>query len=176
MELETERVRLRELVTDDAPFILALLNDPDFHRHIGDRGIRDLAAASDYIEQGPRQSYRSHGLGLLLVERKEDRAAMGICGLIRRPQLTDVDVGYAFLPAFRRQGYALEAVRAVLDDGYHRLGLERIVAIVAPDNQSSLQLLARVGMQPVSHIMMGEQNCLLLAQLDTAITALPRQE
>lgn len=162
--IRTDRLHLRELDPSDAPFILELLNDPDFHRFIGDRGVRDLAGAEQYIQQGPRVSYGQHGFGLYLVARKSDGAKLGICGLVKRETLTHVDIGYAFLPAYRGQGYALEAVRGALKDGLERLGIDYVVAIVSPGNQSSLALLAKLGMEETARIRLGEDSdeCLLL--------------
>lgn len=97
----SERLELRELTIADAPFIVELLNDPDFHRYIGDRGIRTLQDAENYIQQGPAVSYARHGHGLYLVARRSDGAKLGICGLIKRDTLPCEDIGYAFLPAYQ---------------------------------------------------------------------------
>ena len=160
----TERLRLRELTAADAPFILELLNDDDFHLYIGDRGVRTLADAEDYIQQGPAVSYVHNGHGLYLVERKEDGAKLGICGLIKRDSLEDVDIGYAFLPAYRGQGYGIESARAALQDGRERLGIERVVAIVTPGNERSIGLLAKLGLSQGRLVKLGEdeEECLLL--------------
>ena len=64
---ETARLRIARLTTDDAPFILGLVNDPDFLRYIGDRGVRSLEDAVAYITNGPLASYARHGFGLYLV-------------------------------------------------------------------------------------------------------------
>ena len=114
----SERLLLRELSIADAPFILELLNDSDFPRYIGDRGVRTLADAEHYIQQGPAVSYARHGHGLYLVARRGDEAKIGICGLIRRDTLPCEDIGYAFLPAYRGQGYGIEAAKAALQDGH----------------------------------------------------------
>jgi RimJ/RimL family protein N-acetyltransferase len=145
--LETERLRLRELTAEDAPFILELLNDPDFIRYIADRGVRTEAQAREYIAKGPAASYAANGFGLLLVQLKHEGTPIGVCGLIRREGLEDVDVGFAFLPAYRVKGYAHEAARAVLAHGREALGLGRIVAIVSPDNERSIRLLEKLGMR-----------------------------
>jgi ribosomal-protein-alanine N-acetyltransferase len=142
--LETERLRLRELTVDDAAFIVAQLNDPDFVRHVADRGVRTTAAARDYILDGPVASYRRHGFGLHLVELKATRTPIGICGLIKRDALDDVDIGFAFLPRYRAQGFALEAARATMAFA-RTLGLARVVAIVSPRNADSIKLLDRLG-------------------------------
>lgn len=160
----SERLALRELTTVDAPFILELLNDGDFHRYIGDRGVRTLSDAEDYIQQGPAVSYAQHGHGLYLVSRREDGAKIGICGLIKRDTLPCEDIGYAFLPDYRGQGYGIEAAQAALKDGRERLGIERVIAIVTPGNERSVALLAKLGLSQGKLVKLGdsEEECLLL--------------
>jgi [ribosomal protein S5]-alanine N-acetyltransferase len=102
--LHGARLILRELDDGDAAFMLELLNDADFLRNIGDRGVRTLADAQRYIADGPVASYRQHGFGMWAVESTDGKDCMGICGLIRRAGLDDVDIGYAFLPEWRGQG------------------------------------------------------------------------
>ena len=143
--LETDRLVLRELTTDDAPFILALVNDPAWIRFIGDKGVRTLDDARSYILAGPVALYRRHRFGLWLVEAKQ-QGAIGMCGLIRRDTLDHVDIGFAFLPAYRGLGYAREAAAATLAYGRQVIGLDRIVAIADPDNASSIGLLERIGL------------------------------
>jgi RimJ/RimL family protein N-acetyltransferase len=145
--LETERLALRELTAGDAEFVLELLNDPAFIRYIADRGVRTLEQAREYILDGPVASYARNGFGLWLAVLKAGGTPAGICGLLRREGLQDVDVGYAFLPRYRGQGYAFEAAAAVLDYGRQALGLRRIVAIVSPDNARSIRLLEKLGLQ-----------------------------
>jgi RimJ/RimL family protein N-acetyltransferase len=143
--LETNRLALRRLSVDDAEFILELMNDPSFLRYIGDRGVRTTEDARTYIQTGPMESYERFGFGLYLVELKDTREAIGICGLLKRESLQDVDVGFALLRRFWSKGYAVEAVSAVLDYGRDTLGLKRIVAITSPDNVASINLLSRFG-------------------------------
>jgi len=144
--LETKRLILRELTAEDAPFMLALLNDPDWLRFIGDRGIRTAAAAGAYILSGPVAMYRRLGFGLWQVALK-DATPIGVCGLIKRETLDHVDLGFAFLPGFRGRGYAYEAARASLEYGRNILGLERIVATTALDNDASGRLLEKLGLK-----------------------------
>jgi len=144
--LETERLSLRELGPDDAAFILALLNEPPFLRFIGDRKVRTLADARGYIESGPVASYRRHGFGLYLVERKDGLVPVGICGLLQRDSLPDPDIGFAFRQEHWSQGYAGESAGAVLDHARTVLGLARILAVVDPDNARSIRVLTRLGM------------------------------
>jgi len=137
---------LRRLAAEDAPFILELLNDPDWLRFIGDKGVRTLEDARRYIETGPIESYARHGFGLFLVARKPDEAPVGMCGLIKRDALPDVDVGYAFLPGHRGLGYARESAAAVLEFARSTVGLKRLVAITNPENERSIRVLESLGL------------------------------
>jgi [ribosomal protein S5]-alanine N-acetyltransferase len=143
--LETDRLSLRRLSVEDNAFVLELVNDPLWLRFIGDRGVRTLDDARDYVLKGPVAMYERVGFGLYLVERKSDGVPLGICGLIKRDALEDVDLGFAFLPEFRAHGYAYESAAAVLAYGRHAFGLNRIVAITSPDNEQSARLLEKLG-------------------------------
>lgn len=145
--LETERLVLRWLTAEDAPFILELLNDPSWLRFIGDKGVRNLDDAHTYIRIGPRDMYRRLGHGLYLAELKDGGIPIGLCGLIKRDTLDDVDIGFAFLPQYRSQGYAHEAAAATLAYARNTLGMKRIVAITSPDNQASGRLLEKIGLR-----------------------------
>ena len=143
--LETERLILRRLTVGDAEFILELLNDPSWLRFIGDRGVRTLDAARDYILKSLVAMYERLGFGLYLTELKGGGVPVGICGLIKRDSLEDVDIGFAFLPEFRGQGYAYESALAVMAYGKRTLGLNRLAAITSPDNYVSAGLLEKLG-------------------------------
>ena len=141
--LSTERLVLSNLGEDDAPFILQLLNDPGWIRFIGDRKVRTPEDARVYLRNGPIAMYAREGFGLYRTALASDDTPIGMCGLIRRPTLADVDIGFAFLPAYRGCGYAFESAAAVIEHA-RTLGLERVVAIVSPDNVPSAALLARL--------------------------------
>ncbi|WP_066962718.1 GNAT family N-acetyltransferase [Microbulbifer sp. Q7] len=162
--ITTQRLRLRMLndSEDDARFTLALVNDPDFHRFIGDRGVRTLQDARDYLRRGPIAMYQSHGVGMYCVERK-DGTPIGQAGLICREGLDAMDIGFAFLPQYRGCGYAREAAEAVMAWGKTELGLTRIVAIAAPGNTSSIRLLEKLGLHREQTITLpGSEEELLL--------------
>ncbi|QWH18579.1 N-acetyltransferase [Bacillus mycoides] len=145
--LETERLTLRWLDVKDAPFILELVNDPAWIQFIGDKEVRNLEDAKNYILNGPVDMYNKVGFGLYLVERKEDLTPLGMCGLIKRDSLEDVDIGFAFLEKFRSKGYGYESAAAVIEYGVQKLGLKRIVAITSIDNAASGTLLEKVGLR-----------------------------
>ena len=158
----TERLNLRYMKLTDDAFILELLNDPDWLRFIGDRGVHTLEDARHYIETVPMAMIAREGFGLWLVERRGDHTPIGVCGLIRRPRLADVDLGFAFLPAHRGQGYAFEAAEATLQHAKVVQGLARVVAITSPGNTSSIRLLEKLGMRFEKRLEMsvGDEVCL----------------
>jgi RimJ/RimL family protein N-acetyltransferase len=146
--VETERLRLRTVTVEDADvaFHLALLNDPAFICNIGDRGVRTLEESRRYILDGPVAMQARYGHSLYVVELKDSRVPIGMCGLVKRDTLVDVDIGYAFLPDYRGQGYALEAARATVE--YARaLGITRLAGITAPSNTASNELLKKLGLR-----------------------------
>jgi RimJ/RimL family protein N-acetyltransferase len=144
--IESQRLVLRELELKDAPFILQLLNEASFMRFIGDKGVRTLADARDYIDKGPGDSYRRFGFGLYLTSLRDSGIAIGICGLVKRETLPDADVGFAFLPQYRSKGYATESAAAVLAHARQSLRLDRIVAITSLDNHASVAVLEKIGL------------------------------
>ena len=142
--LETERLTLRCFDGGDAAFILRLLNEPSFIENIADKGVRTVDDARAYIESGPVASYRKHGFGLWRVALRETDVPIGMCGLIRREVLEDVDLGYALLPEYAGCGYALEAATACVALARERLGLSRLVAVVSAGNARSIRLLRKL--------------------------------
>jgi len=145
--LETDRLVLRWIDVDDAAFILELLNDPSFIRFIGDKGVRELEAARNYILTGPIASYKQFRFGLYATVLKETPAPIGICGILKRDTLPHPDIGFAFLPAYWNKGYAYEASAAVLEHARNNLGIDRVLAITTPDNDASVRLLVKLGLR-----------------------------
>jgi len=145
--LETERLVLRWLTPDDAPFMFELVTDPSWIEFIGDRGLKTHDDARVYIAEKYVPDYEVRGFGLYAVELKDSGAPVGICGLIKREGLEDVDLGFAFLPRYVGQGYASESAAAVMAYGRETLGIGRIVAITTPDNHRSIRVLEKVGMR-----------------------------
>ena len=145
--LETKRLNLRWLGVDDADFIVELLNDHSFIRFIGDKGVRTLDDARNYILNGPVASYEQFGFGLYATDLKETRVPIGICGILKRDTLPHPDIGFAFLPAYWNKGYAYEASAAVLEHARKNLGMDRLLAITKPDNEASVKLLVKLGLR-----------------------------
>lgn len=159
--LQTERLALRHAVPEDGEFLLALLTDPDFIRYIGDRGVRTLEDTPAYVANGPQASYREHGYGLYIVELRESAAPIGLCGLVRRPYLAHADLGFAFLRAYRGQGYAFEAARATLAHARDDFGMTRLAAVTSLDNEASMSLLGKLGFDHAGQVRAPADGALL---------------
>ena len=146
-ELVTGRLRLRRITRDDADLMLAVWNDPAFLQNVGDRGVRTEDQARREIETGAMQLYAKYGYGPYAIELRSSRERIGICGLFKRDNLDDPDIGFALLPDFCRQGYGEEAAAAVVRHAHEDLGLETLTAIVAPDNAASIRLIEKLGLR-----------------------------
>ena len=142
---ETDRLRLRRLTLDDAPYILRQVNEPSWLAGIGDKDVHDLDGARRYLTNGPLAMYRDKGFGLYAVELREGGEPIGMCGLIKRDTLPDVDIGYAYLPEHFGKGYAVEAGAATVEHARRDFGLTRLLGIVSPGNAGSIRVLERLG-------------------------------
>ena len=145
--IETERLLLRQATEDDAEFIFELVNEPGWIQNIGDRGVRTIDDARRYTANNIIAGYERFGFGFYLVELKESGASAGICGLVKRDSLEDVDIGFAFLERFWSRGFAFESASAVVDYAQNSLGLKRILAIVSPGNRGSIKVLEKIGLR-----------------------------
>ncbi len=143
--VETKHLALFKLCADDAPFVLELLNDPEWLQFIGDKGVKTINDAINYILEGPIKSYEQFGFGLFLTKKKNSNIPIGICGLLKRNYLDHVDLGFAFLPKFRGKGYATESASAVLNYGKNEFGFRHILAITQPNNPKSISTLKKIG-------------------------------
>ena len=163
--LQTERLVLRHLSVGDVPFILRLLNEPSWLENIGDKGVRTAADAQRYIETGPVEMYGRLGFGLYQVRLTASDEPIGMCGLLKRETLEHADLGFAFFPEFWGNGYAREAAAAVLSYARKKLGLARILAIIAPNNDASRRVLEKLGfeLERSVHLEAGGEELLLYA-------------
>lgn len=144
--LETKRLRLRYIEDSDAQFIFELVNQKTWLKFIGDKGVKDIPGALKYIDNIRINMYQKYGFGLYIMERKDDLALLGMCGLIKRDTLDDIDIGFAILGKYARQGYTLEASLALLTQAKEQ-GIKKIVVITNINNIQSIQLLEKIGLQ-----------------------------
>jgi RimJ/RimL family protein N-acetyltransferase len=156
--LETKRLVLSRLSYDHCEFIFELVNEPSFKRFIGDKDVNSLEDARKYLREGPIGSYEEFGYGLFLVTLKDTEEPAGICGLVKRDEFDDPDIGFAFLRRYRRNGYAGESAEAVLEYGFGPLNLGRIIAMADSDNEPSVRLLERLGFMYERDVRMPEDD------------------
>ena len=149
MKIETDRLLLRQYTLTDAPFIFKLMNSEGWLKNIGDRNIKTLKDAEDYMQKNYLSSYEKHGFGPYLVSLKEGETPLGSAGLYKRDNLEHPDIGFAFLPEFANKGYAFEAANAVMQFASKTLGIETIVGITLETNLSSIKLLKKLGLSEV---------------------------
>ncbi|MDQ6654649.1 MAG: GNAT family N-acetyltransferase [Verrucomicrobiota bacterium] len=145
--LETERLVLRRLTLADAGLMLELLNDPSFIRNVADRNVRTLEEAENYLTTKMLPVYEQHGFGFYRVELKATGEPIGTCGLAKRENIDDIDIGYGLLERFAGTGYATEAARGVLEYARHVLGLQRVVGFTSPANHASIHVLEKLGLR-----------------------------
>lgn len=158
IRIQTKRLTLRDAELADAPFILKLVNEPEWLKFIGDKKAYDIAGAERYIRENLQGSYKEHGYGLYIIEDSVSQQPMGLCGLVNRPTLDEVDLGYAVYSAFRGQGIAKEAATATLKYAAQQLKLRSLLALTTPDNQVSINLLESLGFQLVGCERIGDSS------------------
>ena len=147
--LETDRLRLRwfQATAADADFLRALLNDPGWLANIGQRNVHSRRQALAWIATRHTAPYGRLGFGFWAVERQSDGRLLGMCGLVKRDTLMEVDVGYALMPEFRGQGYAREAAAACVRYALDVLGLPQVWGITDPGNAASAAVLRKIGLE-----------------------------
>lgn len=151
--LDTERLLLQKATLKDAPFILELVNSPNWLAYIGDRGIQTLADAKKYIQNSLIDFCQQNGFGLYIVALKTNGAPIGICGFLKRTYLDHPDLGFATLPKYEGQGYTFEAAKVTMEYGTQHLNLTTILAITTAANTKSKNLLAKLGFVLKSNIL-----------------------
>lgn len=161
--IETERLRLHAISVDDAELMLAIWSDPEFIRNVADREIRTKEQAIEAIKDGAQKLFEDYGYGPYGISLKSDGAMIGICGIFRRENLEDADIGFSVLPDFCGNGYAGEAAAAVVAYARDELGLGALCAIVSPDNEPSIGLIEKLGLKFERMITMpGETDAICL--------------
>lgn len=142
---ETERLILKPSSIEDAPFFLELYNTPKWIQFIGDRNVHTVEQAEEWIRTKIMPQFERLGYGNYVVIRKADGAKMGAAGLYDREGVEGIDIGFAFLPQYERQGYALEAATRIKEAAFKTFSLEKLSAIATVDNVASQRLLEKLG-------------------------------
>ena len=145
--LETERLTMRPISSDDAEFILELYNSPKFIEFIGDRNINNTEDAANYIIQKFLPQYEKLGFGNYLITRKSDGKKIGSVGIFEREGLDVHDIGFSFLPEFEGNGYGFESASKLLETVVEGFSLKKISAITTKTNFSSQKLIEKLGLK-----------------------------
>lgn len=144
--LETKRLILSQLNEHDAPFMLELLNSSSWIKYIGDRKIKTLKQAAQYIDKNYAKDYPK-GIGLYCVRLKRSEIPIGTCGLIDRGTLDYPDIGFALLDEFAGNGYVYEAAAGVLARAKKTLLISKVCGITVEHNTRSINTLKSLGLK-----------------------------
>lgn len=155
IEIETERLRLRPLTTNDLDLIHHIWNDAGVRKYLWDDKPVSKELAADVLAQSI-SSFQSDGVGLWGVALKEQDELIGFCGFRFFDEPPEVEALYGLLPEHWGQGLATEATCAMLRYGFEVLKLERIHAGADPPNQASFRVMAKAGMKFEKRTLMGD--------------------
>lgn len=155
---ETERLFIRPTSEKDAEFIFELLNTPKWIENIGDRNIRSVEDAKDYIVTKMRPQLKRLGYSNYTLVRKIDNVKIGSCGLYDRQGLEGIDIGFAFLPEYEKKGFAFEAANKIKNAAFNEFGIKVISAITAKNNVASQRLLEKLGLECIGTTKLPNDN------------------
>lgn len=145
MEINTERLIIKDISGDEAKFYLELFNDPDWIKNINDKGLRTVEAVEDYIKNKVLKEFQNNGTGFFTIRLKNSKQPIGVSTLLFRDITQYYDVGYALMPNARGKGYAKEATLAMMEYTKLKLKAPYVYAITKTDNMPSINLLKTIG-------------------------------
>lgn len=154
---ETKNLILRLPEVTDAALVFKLFNQQDCLKYIGDKNVKNVKDAESYITEKFLSHYKVYGFCLYIVCQKQSNIAVGICGLIKREELEDIDIGFAILTKYQGKGYVTEAAMAVKNHAFDTLGLKRLVALTDKINHGSSRVLEKIGMTFEKYISLNNE-------------------
>ncbi len=143
---ETERLILRPASADDADLLLKSMNTDEFIRFVGDRNVRTLEQARNYIAEKHLPQIERLGYGNFTIIEKSSGNKIGGCGLFHRDGLEVVDIGFSFLPEYYGKGFGYESASRILKAGFEDFGLSAVSAITVKENIASQKLIEKLGL------------------------------
>lgn len=160
--LETLRTRIRPFTLDDAAALFAIDKQEKVMKDVS-WPAKKVKESYDYIAAGPLVQYENFGLGRMAIEDKQTGQVIGVTGLKFLSEFKEVDVAYRLLPEYWGKGLATEVTRKVIEDGFNRVGLRRIIGMAFPHNTASIKVLKKVGMQYEKNVLFWTRECVLYA-------------
>ena len=145
LRIETKRLWLRPFSIADIESSYLMNRDKEVSKYTGDGGVVSKAEIERRIKEDVLGDYEKYGFGRLVVELKSDNKFIGFSGLKYLEDMDEVDLGYRFMSAYWGRGIATEAAQACLKYGFDKLNLNRIIAMVLPDNKASIRVLEKIG-------------------------------
>lgn len=155
--IETERLILQPMNIDDSDLILELYNAPNFIKFIGDRNIKTLQNAENYIAAKFLPQIEKLGYGNYLIKRKSDHKKIGGVGIFEREGMDVKDIGFSFLPDFEGKGYGFEAAAKLLETAYEQFGCTKISAITSKENTASQKLIKKLGLTYLKTVQLPDE-------------------
>lgn len=143
----TDRLLLRPTTLDDVELFYQMYNSPKWLQYIGDRNIKTLGDATQYMTEKVLPPYEQNGYGSYTIIRHDDQVKVGSCGIYHREGLSHADIGYALLPDHEGNGYAYEASAKLLELAEHSFHLTTINAITSKENLASQKILTKLGLK-----------------------------
>lgn len=150
--IETDRLILIPVSVEDADFICELYNSENFIEFIGDKNIRSVDDARDYIQKRFLPQIEKLGFGNYIIIHKDGNEKIGSVGVFERDGLDVHDIGFSFLPEYEGKGYGFEAASALLHVAFKEFGLQKISAITSNANISSQRLIEKLGLKYLKNI------------------------
>ena len=143
---ESDRLYIIPTLEDDADLILKLLNTPKFIKYVGDRNVKSIEEATDYIKEKMIPQLEKLGYSNYTLVKKSNNLKIGTCGLYNREGMEGVDIGFALLPEFEEQGFGYESAEVIKEAAFNEFGIEQLKGITTKDNLASQNLLLKLGM------------------------------
>lgn len=144
IHIETDRLIIRPFTIDDLDAAYAMNLDPEVSQYTGDGGIVSREEMERRIVEDVLGDYAKYGYGRLAVELKSEKKFIGFTGLKYLADMDEVDLGYRFMKRYWGMGIATESGKASMDLGFNKLGLDRIIAMVLPENVGSIKVLEKL--------------------------------
>lgn len=143
--LETNRLLLRELASDDAEDFYRLNLNPNVIRYTGNSSFKSIEEAREFLEN--YKDYQVNGYGRWAVILKDSNQFLGWCGLKFGEMENETDIGFRFFEEEWNKGYATESANACLHYGFAKLNLKRIIGRAMKENKASIKVLQKIGLK-----------------------------